>query len=448
MKQLNKHKKMRFAVTFLSVLGVYLAATLAPQVASAAREPVDRIIAVIEDEAIFSSDVDDVVRQILFQTRNSSPTQAQLQELRREALQNLINDALIVAQAARLEIEIPFQDIEKRVTEAVDENRNTLGGDEAFQAQLAREGFDEQSLRQLYRDQIRNRMLVEQVLQTEMQRDRREPSDDDLRTFYDEHRADIPLRPSVVHLQTILIGFASSTTASERARERVDDVYSRAVGGANFADLAKAESDDPSAPNGGDLGFINPEDLADEKLRDVAASLGIGDISDPVLTTYGWHILQVTERDPDNNTVRLRHILVKVDVGENDMEEVFATATAVHEQVVAGADFDSLADRYSSDPNAGPGGDLGWLKLEDLPDFFQSILGGMLPGDISQVLREQTGFRIVKLLGKEEGRPYDYDEIRAELVRLWQQEQAASMYTEYVAGLREKFHVDMKVDAY
>ena len=64
------------------------------------------------------------------------------------------------------------------------------------------------------------------------------------------------------------------------------------------------------------------------------------------------------------------------------------------------------------------------------------------------MLREQTGFRIVKLLGQQEGRPYDYDEIRAELVRLWQQEQASSMYTEYVASLRERFHVDMKVDAY
>jgi peptidyl-prolyl cis-trans isomerase SurA len=312
----------------------------------------------------------------------------------------------------------------------------------------SREGFDEQSLRQLYRDQIKNRMLVERVLQSEMQRSRREPTDDELRAFYDEHRSDIPLRPTVVHLQTILIGFASSSTASDRARTRVDDIYSRAIGGANFAELAKAESDDPSAPNGGDLGFINPDDLAEPALREVAASLGIGDISDPVLTTYGWHILQVTERDPDAGTVRLRHILVKVDVGDDDMEEVFSTANSIHEQLVAGASFDSLAERFSSDPNAGPTGDLGWLKLEDLPEFFRSILGGMQPGDLSQVLREQTGFRIVKLLGREEGRPYDFVEIRGELVRLWQQDQAASMYETYVAGLRDQFLVDMKVDAY
>jgi len=71
----------------------------------------------------------------------------------------------------------------------------------------------------------------------------------------------------------------------------------------------------------------------------------------------------------------------------------------------------------------------------------------MQPGDLSQVLREQTGFRIVKLLAREPGRPYEFSEIRGELVRLWQQEQAANVYTEYVAKLRKKFNVDMKVSA-
>ena len=204
-------RRNRIAAAMLGALGIACVAAVLVSPARAERQPIDRIIAVIEDEAIFSSDVDDVVRQILFQTRNTNPTEAQLVELRREALNNLINDALIVAQAARLEIDIPFQDVEERVNAAIDENRKVLGGDAAFQAQLAREGFDEQSLRQLYRDQIKNRMLVEEVLRSQMQRDGREPSDEELRAFYDEHRADIPMRPTVVHLQTILIGFSSST---------------------------------------------------------------------------------------------------------------------------------------------------------------------------------------------------------------------------------------------
>jgi peptidyl-prolyl cis-trans isomerase SurA len=438
----------RHAFSLLALIALWAIGVTFVAPARAAREPVDRIIAVIEDEAVFASDVEDVVRQMLFQTRESNPTEAQMRELRKQALESLINDALIVAEAARLDIDVTFQDVEERVNQALDENRRMLGGDDAFQAQLAREGFDEQSLRQLYRQQIKNRMLVERVLQTEMQASRREPSDEELHKFYDEHQSEIPMRPTVVHLQTILIGFSSSTAASDRARQRIDDIHGRAIGGADFADLAKAESDDPSAPNGGDLGFLSPEDLADPTLRALADSLGIGEISDPVLTPYGWHILQVVERNPDDDTVRLRHILAKVDVGENDLEEVFATANSVHDQLVAGASFDSLAARYSSDPNAGPTGDLGWLKVDDLPDFFRTILGGMKPGDISQVLREQTGFRIVKLLAREEGRRYAFGEIRGELVRLWQQEQAAGIYAEYVAKLRDKFDVDMKVDTY
>ena len=83
---MTDHKRMKVTAVFMVVFGAYIVSALAPQRASAAREPIDRIIAVVEDEAIFSSDVDDVVRQILFQTRNASPTEAQLQELRREAL--------------------------------------------------------------------------------------------------------------------------------------------------------------------------------------------------------------------------------------------------------------------------------------------------------------------------------------------------------------------------
>jgi peptidyl-prolyl cis-trans isomerase SurA len=245
----------------------------------------------------------------------------------------------------------------------------------------------------------------------------------------------------VVNLKTIFLGFDSSENVRSNARARIDEVYKRATSGDSFAELAKTYSEDPSGPLGGDLGFVNPDDLADPVLAETVKNLGIGEISEPVKSALGYHIIQATERNPDNGEVRIRHILIRMTAGEDEVAELFSKGTDIRNQLLAGASFDQLADQYSTDPNAGPGGDLGWLKVGDLPEFFQDVLSGMEPGDISQVLRESSGFRIVKLVEREAPRPYEFDEIRGELRNMYEQDKMEDIYKGYVERLRGKFHV-------
>ena len=82
--------------------------------------------------------------------------------------------------------------------------------------------------------------------------------------------------------------------------------------------------------------------------------------------------------------------------------------------------------------------------MGDLPEFFQDVLAGMNPGDISQVLRESAGFRIVKLVEREEERPYQFEEIRTELRNLYNNEKMESTYADYIDGLRDKFSVELR----
>jgi peptidyl-prolyl cis-trans isomerase SurA len=423
---------------------ILLLLTAAPGIqpdAAADRELIDQVVAVVEDEAIFESDVIMVMNQLMFQQGRTSITDSERNELRTQVLQNLINDKLIIAQAKRLEIDIPFSVVEERVNQAIEENQRGLGGPEAFERQLEREGFTLESLKQLYRQQIRNRMLVEEVLRSEVDRGAIDITDDDLRAFYEEKKDEFPDRPAVVHLKTIFLGFDSSENVRSNARARIDEVYKRAMSGDSFAELAKTYSEDPSGPLGGDLGFVNPDDLADPVLAETVKNLGIGEISKPVKSALGYHIIQATERNPDNGEVRIRHILIRMTADEEEVAKLFSKGTEIRNQLVAGASFDELADEYSTDPNAGPGGDLGWLKVGDLPEFFQDVLSGMKPGDISQVLRESSGFRIVMLVEREAPRPYEFDEIRGELRKMYEQEKMEEIYKTYVEQLRGKFHV-------
>jgi peptidyl-prolyl cis-trans isomerase SurA len=407
-------------------------------------EIIDRIVAVVEDEAIFESDVDQAVRQYFFQKGQSSVTPAERDEVFDDALQNLINDKLVIAQAGRLGIDVPFSDVEAQVKKAVDENTKQLGGEEAFSRQLQQEGLTLDELKKLYRTQIRNRMLVERVLQKDMQKEHKDPTPEELRKFYDENKQRLPLRPEVAHLKTIFIGFDTSTGSTADAKKKIDALRARIMGGEKFEDVAKAESDDPSGSLGGDLGFVKPEDLREPNFAKAASTLAIGQLSDPVLTVYGYHLIEVTDKRPESGEVRLRHILVRAEPTDKDVEEVFATANKVHADLVAGASFDSLAARYNTDPAADKTGDLGWLRVSELPEFFRDVLSNLKPGDISQVTRESTGFRIVQLLARDAERPYEFSEIQSELKQYYSQQSFGSSYEEYVKELRKKFSVEMR----
>ncbi len=425
---------------FLLMLIIFAVANSAVD-APAERELLDRVIAVVEDEAIFESDIQMLITQMMFQQGRTSMTDAEHQEMYNRLLEEMINDKLVITQAGRLDVDIPFDAVEERVNKAINDNVQALGGEAVFESQLEREGFSLESLRALYRQQIRNRMLVEEVLRMEVDRGAIQISEEDLLDFYEEKKGEFPVRPAVVNLQTIFVGFETSDHVKVDTRAKIDEIRAKAVAGESFADLAKTYSEDPSAPLGGDLGFVKPEDLAEESFANAAANLGVGEISEPILTAFGYHILQVTERNPGTGEVRLRHILIRMSASEEDIQDIYANATDIHGQILRGASFGEMADKYSTDPNAGPGGDLGWLRIGDLPEFFQDVLSGMKPGDVSQVLRESAGFRIVKLVDQEDPRPYEYEEIQDELRRLYESEKLEDVYKVYVKDLRNRFSV-------
>ena len=426
------------AIATLTVLSV--AAPLRAEV-----ELIDRVVALVDDEAIFQSDVETAVRQYMFQRGTTTIDPAERETLFREALQSLIDDRLVIAQAGRLGIDVPFSDVEAQVNKTLEENRKALGGDAEFERQLAAEGLTLEDLKKLYRTQIRNRMLVERVLQKDMQRARGEVTEEELRAFYERNRDKIPPRPEVVHLKTIFIGFETSSRAMSASHEKAAAIRLRIINGEDFVEIAKTESEDPSGALGGDLGWVRPQDLREPAFAKAVEAMDIGQLSEPILTVYGYHIIELTDKRPQSGEVRIRHILVRSSPSEQDIQEVFASANTIYEEVKAGAPFDSLAARYNTDPAADQFGDLGWLRVSELPQFFRDVLTNMNPGDVSQVLRESSGFRIVKLIEREAERPYEFVEVIDDLTRLYDQDRFGNTYQAYIDELRKKFNVDIRI---
>lgn len=415
---------------------------LGPYHASARRELVDRVMAIVGDEAVFKSDVDEGVKQLMLQRGKVSLDEDERRKAERQVLEDLIGEKLILAQAKKLGIDVPFSDVEKNVENWIKRSQEVLGGREAFERQLEVEGLTLDKLRELYRKQVKERMIIEKVMAAEVDRSRLQVSEDELRKYFAEKKAELGKRPEVVHLATIFFSFSSSREGERRARQKAEELRARILGGEDFAMLAKLNSEDPSAERGGDLGLLNPSDIRDKKLAEAASTLAPGELSEPVRTNYGYHILQVLERDSASGDVRLRHILIRIKPSEDDVAEVFQQAQAVREMLLKGTPFDSLARAVSDDTaSAREGGDLGWLKVADLPRFFQDVLAGMNVGGISQVLRESSGFRVVKLIEREEEREYRYEEVKGELERMLEEEKMESVYRDYISNLKKQHYV-------
>jgi peptidyl-prolyl cis-trans isomerase SurA len=415
-----------------------------------AQEPesqlVDRILAVVEDDAIFQSDVDLLVKQFMMMRGVTDISDTDRKTLEGQALDELVNSRLIVAKANKLGIDVSFADVEQRVNSAIEENKTRLGGEAEFNKALEAEGMTLDRLKETYREQIRNSMLVERVQQSEIDRSTLQVTDAELRKAFEDRRSTLPMRPDVVRLKTVFVAMESSKNAQENAKKKIEELRSRIAAGEDFADIAKEYSEDPSSKNGGALGWVNLDDLSDRNFAEAARSLDVGEVSEPVLTSFGYHLIKVTGVDEAAGTVALSHILVRVTPGDDDIKDVFAKANRIHEMLVGGAPFDSIAAEYSDDAvSAERGGDLGWLVVNDLPEFFRDVLSTMSVGDISQVLREPNGFRIVQLIDREASRPYHFEEVKDQLRDVVRQEKLSGTLDDYVMGLRKEFYVDVRV---
>jgi peptidyl-prolyl cis-trans isomerase SurA len=430
---------MRHTIFF--ALGLVVSLTV-----SARAEVINRIVAVVEDDAIFETDVRQVIKQYLILRGGGELSADDERNLAKQALDELINSRLIVAKAAKLGIEVSFAEVEERVTATIDDAKQRVGGEAAFQAGLEAEEMTLEQLKQSYREQLRNQMLMERLRSIEIDRSQLQMSEADLRAAYDERQDELPLRPAMIRLRTVFVGLSSSAAAQGEAKVRIDQLHQRIVSGEDFSDVAREFSEDPNVEQtGGSLGSLKLADLNEVAFAEAAASLAIGDVSEPVLTSLGYHLIKLTGRDDAAGLVELSHILIRITPGDDDVEVVFQRANGIHALLLAGAPFDSIAAVHSDEPStAENGGDTGWLVLSDLPEFFRDMLATMRDGEVSQVIKEPAGFRIVQITTREDARPVQYSEIKDRLRNALMQEKWAGLLETYVWGLRDEFYVDIR----
>ena len=357
----------------------------------------DRVVAIVNDGVVLNSDLDAEVAAVserLHEQKLELPAQ---NVLRQQVLERLVLQEIQVQRANKAGVKVSDENVNKALEDIAQRNGMTLT---QLPDALTKQGIDYPT----YREEIRREIMLQLLRQRDvLQHISVTPREIDQ---FLEKQAKTPSAQNEYNVSHILIAVGQEATQAQldAAAKRANDVYERAKGGEDFAKLAVAYSNSQTAFDGGALGWRKGSELP-TFLTDVIAKLKPGEVSEPLRTPTGFHIIRLNEIRGGSaaaveDQVHLRHILMKTTELADDAT-IKQKLTALRERILKGEDFGALAQVLSQDPgSAVDGGDLGWSGPGAYVPEFEKVVDSLKDNEISEPFKTQYGWHIVQLLGR------------------------------------------------
>jgi len=412
--------------------------------AAGAQEPVERIVAVVGNEPILSSELAAQLQLMAIQQGIRPKTEKEMRQFQKQVLDDIISERLLLIEAKKdTMINVSDDQIEQAIDDHIASLISQFPSEDAFMAELSKEGMTLRAFRKRLRPEMENQLLKQQLVNRKLSTI--SISNQEVYDFYEKYKDSIPDQPEAVRLAHILLTFQPSKKTEDSVRAVADEVRRNASGGADFATLAITYSDGPGALTGGDLGFISRDDVIPEFGR-VAFNLVPGEISGVFRTQYGYHIVKCEA--VQGNQAHLRQILFKVDPTAADSALTYQLADSLLTEIHNGADFRELAKVYSADDDTRKsGGELGWFAVKDLPPGFQDAVANLKEvGDVYGPASSEYGLHIIKLMERQEGRHITIDNDFDQIKNMARQSKTGEMVDKWIDEIREKVYVDIRLD--
>jgi len=428
-----------------AVLCVGLAALAVGSLASA-QEPVllERIVAIVDEEMILQSDLDLAIELYQLDRQLSGAEPAPVTpELRQQVLESLIENKLIIAAAKQNEMVVEESEVEARVQERVDQLVEQYGSPEALERALAQSNLTLEDFRFRYGTQLRNQQYMRLVVGRFI-RPGIEVMANEVEQYYLDHLSEMPAEPDSLTLSSLLIRVQPAAETRRIVQTKVAAVEAALAAGRDFADVAREFSEDPNASRGGRIGTVRPGDLFDRVLDQTVAQLDAGEVSQPVVSSRGVHILKVDRVEPDGARV-LSQIFFPVEIRDEDVQAARARCEDARQRVLGGEPFSLVAAEVSEDPvSAAAGGLMGTFQLDELSTAFQAALAGQEVGAVTEPVQTAAGFYVFQIIERSEGHRYTYEELKDELRRYVENQKIEAALAKYIDELEGTFFVDIK----
>ncbi len=425
--------------------------TLSPMAPAAAQDmaqgmegfqPLDRIVAVVDDQVITQRELDREVVQLGSQIDLNAMSASDRQRLQQRVLDRMITEAAMLERADKIGIQID----DTRLNQALNgiAQRNGMNLAQLRQAVVS-QGQDWAE----FRNGIREQMILEELQKREVY-SQINVSDRDI-DAYIEQRTGASAEQTEYRLAQILVSVPenASPEAVEQARDRANDIRERLVEGADFATVSAERSDALNADEGGDLGWRDPARIPSLFLP-VVKDMQAGEVSDVIRSPNGFHIVAVSDtRTTTGGTAVTQYLAEHVLLRPQENRDPAATrqlAEKLREQVVNGeASLADVAREFSDDPgSAQRGGDLGWVDPEQMVPAFTRMMQSVDTGTVSPVFESEFGFHFLRV--KDQRRQQvSGEDLRQQARNAIGERRADEELTKYIRRLRSESYIENRL---
>ncbi|MFS2123957.1 peptidylprolyl isomerase [Pseudomonas sp. Pseusp97] len=373
-----------------------LGALLASSVVHAEVVPLDRVVAIVDNDVVMQSQLDQRLREVRATIQKRGAPLPPEHVLTQQVLERLIIENIQLQIGDRSGVRITDEELNQAMGTIAQRNNMSL---DQFRAALSHDGlsYDEA------REQVRREMIISRVRQRRVA-ERIQVSEQEVQNFLASDLGKIQLSEEY-RLANILIPVPDSASPEtvQAAARQAQEMYQQLKQGADFGQLAVSRSAGDNALEGGEIGWRKAAQLP-SPFDSMVGSLAVGDVTEPVRTPGGFIIIKLEEKRGGSKMLRdevhVRHILLKPSEIRSE-EETQRLAEKLYERIQAGESFGDLAKKYSEDPGSKlNGGDLNWVDPESLVPEFREVMNNAPQGQVTKPFRSPFGWHVLEVLGR------------------------------------------------
>ncbi|NOX10007.1 MAG: molecular chaperone SurA [Gammaproteobacteria bacterium] len=359
-------------------------------------EPIDRIIAIVNDDVILQSELDNKTRSVRQQLRDQGIQPPSLERLQSQVLERLVTENLQLQLAERSGIKVDNETLNNNLRNLAQKNNLTL---KEFRVVLERDGYTYANFRNEVRTQIILKKLQRQSVANQVQVSQQEIDNllANQKTWGDVDQE--------YHVGHILIPNpeAASPEQIQATYQTTMEVLKKLQDGASFSSMAVAYSAGKKALEGGDIGW-RKRDQIPTMFVDIIQNMQPGELSKPIRSPSGFHIIKLIDKRGSQplfiSQTLVQHILMTPNT-ITTRQAIKLRLEQLRTRIKAGEDFATLALSHSQDKiSAADGGKLGWISPGEYPMEFEQAMNKLAIGEISEPLRTPFGYHLIRVIDR------------------------------------------------
>ncbi len=408
-----------------------------------AQQMIDGIAAIVGDDVVLVSDINALITQYAFQNRIDITRRPDLyKKLGKQFLETLIDNKLLLIKADEDTIKVDEAQVDQSLNRQIQYMVQQAGSEKKLEEYYNAPMY---KIKKDLRKEIENQMRISMLRQKRFANIK--ISRKEVEEFYYTHKDSLPKVQPSVDISHILMQVTPSEQSVQEAYQKILEIKKKLDEGADFAELARKYSEDPgTAKNGGDLGFVSRGTLVKE-FEEAAFALKPGEISDIVQTQFGFHIIQMIERQGER--IHVRHILIQLQPTPEDEQRVINKLKEIRQEILDGkATFEEMALKYSDDPNVQKDhGHLGTFQegAFQIKEFEQAVKN-LKEGEISQPFRTDFGYHIIRLNKRIQARTLSLEKDWEQIEQWALQYKQNKEFQKWLKQLRKEIPVVIKIE--